>query len=98
MGIKESKLRPAMEATQKPRRDAGREGVRIGLGWIVMKLPKIDQEVIWHNGGTGGYRSFIGFVKSTKTAVVVLNNSDASVDAIGMEVLRLLNAKEDWPR
>ena len=36
-----------------------------------MKLFKTDQEVIWHNGGTGGYRSFIGFVKATKTAVVV---------------------------
>ena len=85
LGIKESKLRAAMEATQKPRRETGREGMRIGLGWIVMKLPKTDQEVIWHNGGTGGYRSFVGFVKATKTAVVVLSNSDASVDAIGVE-------------
>ena len=40
LGIKESKLRPAMEATQKPRRETGQEGMRIGLGWLVMKLPK----------------------------------------------------------
>ena len=98
LGIKESKLRPAMEATQKPRRETGRQGMRIGLGWLMMKLPKDeDQEVIWHNGGTGGYRSFVGFVKATKTAVVVLGNSDASVDAIGIEVLRVLNAKEKPP-
>jgi CubicO group peptidase (beta-lactamase class C family) len=97
LGVKESELRPAMEATQKPRPAPGQEGLKIGLGWIVMKLPKTDQEVIWHNGGTGGYRSFLGFVKATKTAVVVLSNSDASVDPIGFDVLRLLNAKEDRP-
>jgi CubicO group peptidase (beta-lactamase class C family) len=97
LGLKESKLHPAMEATQKPRRETGREGMRIGLGWIVMKLPKTDREVIWHNGGTGGYRSFLGFVKATKTAVVVLSNSDASVDSIGFDVLRLVNAKADGP-
>jgi serine-type D-Ala-D-Ala carboxypeptidase/endopeptidase len=95
LSIKESKLRPAMEVTQKPRRETGQGGMRIGLGWLIMKLPKTDQEVIWHNGGTGGYRSFVGFVKATKTAVVVLSNSDASVDAIGLDVLGLLNAKED---
>jgi CubicO group peptidase (beta-lactamase class C family) len=97
LGIKESKLRPAMEATQKPRRETGQEGIRIGLAWIVMKLPRTDREVVWHNGGTGGYRSFLGFVEATKTAVVVLSNSDASVDSIGIDVLRLLNAKEDRP-
>jgi CubicO group peptidase (beta-lactamase class C family) len=94
LGLKESKLRPAMEATQKPRRDVGQQGMRIGLGWIVMKLPKTDRDVIWHNGGTGGYRSFLGFVKATRTAVVVLSNSDASVDAIGFELVRLLNIQE----
>jgi CubicO group peptidase (beta-lactamase class C family) len=97
MGIKESKLRPAMEVTQKPRREAGKGGMRIGLAWLMMKFPKTDQEIIWHNGGTGGYRSIVGFVKATKTAVVVLSNSDASVDSIGLDVLRLLNAKEDRP-
>ena len=45
-----------------------------------------------------GYRSFIGFVKETKTAVVVLSNSDAFVDSIGFDVLGLLNAKKDRPK
>jgi D-alanyl-D-alanine-carboxypeptidase/D-alanyl-D-alanine-endopeptidase len=97
LGLRESKLRPAMEATQKPRRDADKQGVRIGLGWLIMPLPKTNQELLWHNGGTAGYRSFVGFVKATKTGVVVLSNSDASVDAVGFEVLRMLNAHEDRP-
>jgi CubicO group peptidase (beta-lactamase class C family) len=98
MGIRETKLRPAMEATQKPRRETGKEGVRIGLGWLVTKPPKTGREVFLHNGGTGGYRSFVGFVKATKTAVVVLSNSDASVDSIGFDVLHLLNEKKDPPK
>jgi tetratricopeptide (TPR) repeat protein len=46
--------------------------------------------VIWHNGGTGGYRTFCGFVKETGKGVVVLTNSDKGADDIGM---RLLNSK-----
>ncbi len=98
LGTRPSKLGPAIEATQKPRRPIGKDGARIGLGWIVMKLPGTDREVVWHNGGTGGYRSYVGLVKATKTAVIVLSNSDGAVDPIGFEVLRLLNPKGDRPR
>lgn len=42
----------------------------IGMSWI------IDNEngIIWHNGGTGNYNSYLGFNPETKTAVVVLSN------------------------
>ena len=42
----------------------------IGMAWI------LDQEngVIWHNGGTGDYNSYLGFNPETGTAVVVLSN------------------------
>ncbi|MEM6517966.1 MAG: serine hydrolase domain-containing protein [Cyanobacteria bacterium P01_C01_bin.70] len=71
----------------------------IGLGWFVDYLPKIDQPVYWHNGGTGGYRSFCGFILNTQTGVVVLSNygdnlgsllSHYSVDAIGFQILKTL--------
>jgi CubicO group peptidase (beta-lactamase class C family) len=47
--------------------------------------------VLWHNGGTGGFRSFVGFVKETETAVAVLSNSSRSVDAIGFRILEAVN-------
>lgn len=47
--------------------------------------------IIWHNGGTGGYRSFIGFVKESQTAVAVLSNSENSVDEIGIQLLEYLH-------
>ena len=33
-----------------------------------------DQIAYWHNGGTGGYRSFIGFNPDSKTGVILLSN------------------------
>jgi CubicO group peptidase (beta-lactamase class C family) len=46
---------------------------------------------VWHNGGTGGYASFVGFTPETEAAVVVLANSAKSVDSVGVEILKLLN-------
>lgn len=42
----------------------------IGLSWI------IDNEngIVWHNGATGDYNSYLGFNIETGTAVVVLSN------------------------
>jgi len=42
----------------------------IGMSWL------IDNEngIIWHNGGTGHYNSYLGFHPATGTAVVILSN------------------------
>lgn len=60
-------------------------GVRVGLGWHIEKGK--DGDIIWHNGGTGGYRAFTGFVKATGRGVVVLVNSDIGADDIGFYLL-----------
>jgi serine-type D-Ala-D-Ala carboxypeptidase/endopeptidase len=58
----------------------------IGLNW--MSLHAAGDTIVWHNGGTGGYRTFIGFEPSRKIGVVVLTNSGgAGVDDIGMRML-----------
>jgi D-alanyl-D-alanine-carboxypeptidase/D-alanyl-D-alanine-endopeptidase len=54
--------------------------------------------VLWHNGGTGGFRSFTGFVRETETGVVVLSNCARSVDAIGLRVLEAITSAESSPR
>lgn len=106
MGLEETKLRTAMEATQQPRRETSIPGLRIGLAWLVKKLPEREggTDLVWHNGGTAGYSSFVGFIKAKKTAVVVLSNTGPSlgsfgvVDSVGVRVLPLLHAKEARPR
>jgi D-alanyl-D-alanine-carboxypeptidase/D-alanyl-D-alanine-endopeptidase len=58
---------------------------RIGLAWWINNGKKGD--VIWHGGGTGGYRAFAGFIKETGKGVVVLTNSDISIQDIGLHLL-----------
>jgi len=40
------------------------------MAWIVDD----KSGIIWHNGGTGNYNSYLGFRPETGTAVVVLSN------------------------
>lgn len=88
MGLKKTELQAAMQLTHQARHDKAGNGTRVGLGWIISKGAEGD--VIWHNGGTGGYRTYCGFVKETGKGVVVLTNSDKGADDIGF---RLLNSK-----
>ena len=84
MGIEKSNLYAAMQLAHK---NSGGEGSepKVGLGWVTMK--RNSMEIIWHNGGTGGYRTFTGFIKGGDKGVVVLSNSNASVDDIGIHLL-----------
>jgi serine-type D-Ala-D-Ala carboxypeptidase/endopeptidase len=56
----------------------------IGLGWFI--LPTDGREIAWHNGGTGGFRSFAGYDPKARTGVVVLSNA-GGVDDIGFHIL-----------
>lgn len=74
----------AMTATRRP---TGVPNLEIALGWHIWTLD--GQEILWHNGGTGGYRSWIGFDPKSRTGVVVLSNTStaAGVDDIGLHLL-----------
>ena len=83
----EAQFSDAYAGTQSARATVG-GAMSIGLGWHL--IPSKGSMIVWHNGGTGGYRSWAGFVKATRTAVVVLANSTAEVDTLGMSLLKLL--------
>jgi tetratricopeptide (TPR) repeat protein len=85
MGLKKSKLYPAMQLAHQPRHDKAGNGTRVGLGWHISAGAEGD--ITWHNGGTGGYRSFAGFVGKTGKGVVVLTNSSTGADDIGFRLL-----------
>jgi CubicO group peptidase (beta-lactamase class C family) len=84
MGLKSSSLTPAMNMAHEPRIEAG-AGMKIGLGWITRDNGKT--RIVWHNGGTGGYRTFCGFIKDKKIGIVVLSNMNISTDDIGFHLL-----------
>ena len=43
--------------------------------------------IIWHNGETGGYRSFIGFTADRRHGVVILSNTAVDLDDLGFATL-----------
>ena len=55
------------------------------MNWVITR--KNGKEVIWHNGGTGGYRTWLGFDKARRIAAVVLTNSAMSNDDLGFELV-----------
>ena len=60
-------------------------GTRVGLGWFIVEHEK--GKYLWHNGGTGGFRSFMGFDKKNKRGIVILENTTNGMDAIGTAYL-----------
>ncbi len=84
MGLVHTPLDSAFRLTQVIQGDAG-PTLRIGLGWHVI-WPD-SSPAYWHNGGTGGYHSFIGFDPRRKIGVVVLSNSSHGIDDIGFHSL-----------
>ena len=84
LGYMNSSLMEAMELSHQIRHDKAGE-TSIAMAWHIMKGDMGD--VICHGGGTGGYRTFIGFVKETGKGVVLLSNSSEGADDIGYYLL-----------
>lgn len=96
MGLGKISLYPAMQLSHKE--TAREDSVQVvGLGWFT--LTANDKEIIWHNGGTGGYGTFAGFIKGGNKGVVVFSNTDIGVNDIGFHLLNpemeLKNPKPD---
>jgi serine-type D-Ala-D-Ala carboxypeptidase/endopeptidase len=87
LGYTKSPLAPAMAAMLKVRRPTGQPGLEVALAWHIYTTN--DKEIVWHNGGTGGYRSFMGFDPKARVGVVVLSNTSTTegVDDIGRHLL-----------
>jgi D-alanyl-D-alanine-carboxypeptidase/D-alanyl-D-alanine-endopeptidase len=85
MGLRTSRLQPAMRATQQARMDADSPKVQIGLGWHIRTVD--GEQIIWHEGGTGGYYSFAGFNPHRQVGVVILTNTRRTLDEIGFRLL-----------
>jgi CubicO group peptidase (beta-lactamase class C family) len=59
----------------------------MGLGWL--RTTGEGGTAVWHNGGTGGYRTFLGFNPATGQGVVLLSNAGGldALDSIGLQYL-----------
>ncbi|MDE7262505.1 MAG: beta-lactamase family protein [Oscillospiraceae bacterium] len=59
-----------VNATPEQYRQLGIRVDEIGMAWIIDR----ENGIIWHDGGTGDYNSYLGFSPETGTAVVILSN------------------------
>ncbi len=99
LGYKESPLAPVMNCMLEVRRPAGQ--IEIGLGWLIISTD--GREIVWHNGATGGFHSFVGYNPKARMGVVVISNATRSgVDDIGFHLLNpkspLANPEPPKPR
>ncbi len=73
--------------TQQPTGHALGDNTAMGLGWL--RTVGASETDVWHNGGTGGYHTFIGFNPTRDTGVVLLSNVAGldDIDTLGLHYL-----------
>jgi CubicO group peptidase (beta-lactamase class C family) len=97
MGRRKTPLSEAFRMAQQPWRETCHGptgGQSIGLCWFREPFSQIKGEWIWHNGGTGGYRSFLALVPAKNLGVVLLANSPHSLDKLAVDIVKAL-VKDD---
>lgn len=65
------------------------KNMNVGLGWF------LEDGIVWHNGSTHGFSSFLGFDPTQQMGVIVLSNYRsrlfaANPDQMGTDILQLL--------
>ncbi|SMO60493.1 Beta-lactamase [Fodinibius sediminis] len=74
----------------------------IALGWFILKRGSTRQW-LWHNGGTGGYRSSMVLDTGNRQGVVVLSNISsghrdaARIDSLSFTLLQHMASETDSP-
>jgi hypothetical protein len=87
LGFVKSPLAQDMADEISVRRSAGAPDMEIAYAWHIQT--KDGTSIVWHNGGTGGYRSYMGYDPKARVGVVVLANisTPAGEDDIGRHLL-----------
>ncbi|MEM9175076.1 MAG: serine hydrolase domain-containing protein [Myxococcota bacterium] len=81
---------PVARATCRTQHSEGfwmNETSEMGLAWV--RTTRDDDVVVWHNGGTGGYSTFLGFAEKARRGVVVLTNVGflREIDGLAMDAI-----------
>jgi serine-type D-Ala-D-Ala carboxypeptidase/endopeptidase len=85
LGLVKTELLPVLQKSHEVPKLTHPQSTEVALGWHISK--RFGTEIIWHNGGTAGYRTFIGFAPAKRAAVVVLSNANSGQDDIGLHIL-----------
>jgi hypothetical protein len=62
----------------------------VAYGWHIDQLNGILSgvwKIVWHNGGTGGFRSYMGLIPGKQRGVIVLSNQESEdFDAMAIKI------------
>ncbi len=61
--------------------------MQVGMGWFAENLPKSGQSVLYHNGISGGFSSFISIDTEHRIGVVLLGNVSRPMDTWGRALM-----------
>jgi len=64
---------------------------RIGAAWMTLRVK--GRDITWHNGATGGFRTWAGLDREAGTGVVLLSATAVMVDRHGFRMLRELTQR-----
>ncbi len=80
---------PGEDATEP--REQEDEETRIGWAWVTSTIR--DRRITWHNGGTGGFSSFVEVDRERGVAFVVLSGTSGQADQIAADLIG-----QEWTR
>lgn len=75
-----------VKLTHKQTTGFDNKNAKLGLAWFTTEYEK--GSYLWHNGGTGGFRSFIGFDQTNNKGIVILENTANGMDSLGNAYLQ----------
>ncbi len=95
MGKLNTILNDTFQKTHQAYGAADAPDLKIALAWHIRE--NFSSKVIYHNGGTGGCRSYLGFCPDTQRGVVILSNSAVNINDLGFHLVdsRYSLKKED---
>jgi hypothetical protein len=64
--------------------------MRTGLAWLAVQDRRRGADLLFHNGGTGGFRAMLCLRPRAGDAVVMLTNHARGVDMAALRVLARL--------
>lgn len=66
----------------------------IGMAWHLATR----RHIVWHNGQTGAYHTYVGFIPEKRVGVVLLDNySEGLIDQLGPKLLAVLAGEKVEP-
>lgn len=83
-----TKRAPGMDALQPKITE---QDSSTGWAWITMPSPSDGRPITWHNGGTGGFTSFLGLDRERGVGVVIVSALGESPDHVTLAGFQLLH-------